>query len=138
MRQYASAFISAVVFLAPAGAAELLCAHAKNTIDEARCLSGELDRVDKVLAEYLNAAKERLARENAAKPQLDAAQDAWLKYRSAHCGDVYTYWEAGSYRYRAELECEIKLTRSRTHDIWAAYLTYADSTPALRPEPGAP
>jgi uncharacterized protein YecT (DUF1311 family) len=135
MRKHLAVFLSMSVFAATAGAAEPLCLHEKNTMDEARCLSGELDKSNKLLADYLDAAKQRVANENNGKPQLDAAQDAWLNYRSLQCGGVYAYWEAGSYRYRADLECEIELTHARTHEIWSAYLRNFGSTPHLRREP---
>lgn len=123
------------VVTANASASELLCEKAINTVEETQCLSAELEKSNKTLTDYLAVAKERIARENSGKPQLDAAQAAWLQYRSAQCGDVYKYREAGTYRNRAELECEIELTRSRTHHIWKAYLTYFGTTPPLRPEP---
>lgn len=114
---------------------QLLCLDAKNTLDEAKCLKHELDKADSVLAEYLAAAQEQIDKQNSGKPQIAAAQEAWMKYRNAQCGDAYTYEAAGSYRYRAELECEIEATRSRTHEIWSAYMrTFGTSLP-LRPEP---
>ena len=114
---------------------QLLCLDANNTFDEAKCLNQELDKANSVLAEYLATAQQQIDKQNSRKPQIAAAQEAWLKYRDAQCGDVYTYEEAGSYRYRAELECEIEATRSRTHEIWSAYMrTFGTSLP-LRPEP---
>jgi uncharacterized protein YecT (DUF1311 family) len=47
---------------------------------------------------YLDAARQRIAREDNDKPQLDAVQDAWLHYRSLQCGGVYADCEAGSVR----------------------------------------
>lgn len=135
MRRYVVFFLFMGAFMVDAQASETLCLQAKSTVEETQCLSGVLDKDKKVLADYLNAAKERVAKEDSGKPQLDAAQDAWLHYLSAQCGDVYTYWEAGSYRYRADLECEIELTRARTHQIWSAYLRNFGTTPHLRPEP---
>lgn len=135
MHKQAMVFIAAAAFTAGAAASERLCVDSRNTVEETECLNGELAKAEKVLADYLGAAKERIAKENEGVPKLDAAQSAWTRYRSAQCGDVYRYWEQGTYRYRAELECDIALTRSRTHDIWSAYLVYGDSTPPLRPEP---
>ena len=135
MRKYITSLVFIGVVMADTSASELLCGNAKNTVEETQCLSAELEKTNTNLADYLAVAKERIARENSGKPQLDAAQAAWLQYRSAQCGDVYTYWQAGTYRYRADLECGIELTRSRTHDIWKAYLTYFGTTPPLRPEP---
>jgi uncharacterized protein YecT (DUF1311 family) len=135
MRKYVAIFFSMRVFTAVAGASEPLCLQAKNPVEEAQCLSRELDKANKAMAEYLDTAKARISKQDSAGPQLDAAQEAWLRYRSAHCSDVYTYWQAGTYRNRASLECEIELARSRTHEIWSAYLTYFGTTPPLRPEP---
>jgi uncharacterized protein YecT (DUF1311 family) len=137
MRRYIAACCLTFVFMTAAGneKPQLLCLHAKSTVEETQCLNQELEKANSVLAEYLNTAREQINKQNSGKPQIDAAQDAWLKYRYAQCGDVYTYQEAGTYRYRAELECDIEATRSRTHDIWSAYMrTFGTSLP-LRPEP---
>jgi uncharacterized protein YecT (DUF1311 family) len=98
-------------------------------------MSAEIDKADKTLREYLEAAKERISRDKITGLNLDATQAEWSRYRTMHCGDVYQYWAEGTYRYRASAQCQIDLARSRTHDIWAAYLTFVDSTPALLPEP---
>ncbi len=129
-------FLSCVVMLAAkAGTPQLLCLDSKNTLEETQCLNKELDKANKVLAEYLATAQAQINKQNSGKPQIAATQEAWLKYRQAHCGDVYTYEEAGTYRYRADLECEIEATRSRTHEIWSAYMrTFGTSLPLL-PEP---
>jgi uncharacterized protein YecT (DUF1311 family) len=114
---------------------QLLCLNTKNTIEETQCLSQELNKENGVLAKYLATAQEQINKQNSGKPQIAAAQEAWLKYRQAQCADVYTYEEAGTYRYRADLECEIEATRSRTHEIWSAYMrTFGTSLPLL-PEP---
>jgi uncharacterized protein YecT (DUF1311 family) len=113
---------------------QLLCLHTKDTVEEAKCLNQELDKANSILADYLKTAQERMDRQNAGMPQMAKAQQAWLAYRDAHCGDVYAS-EEGSYRFRAELECRIEATRSRTHAIWSAYIrTFGTDAPA-RPEP---
>lgn len=137
MRKYIAAcsLILVIMTAARAEKPQLLCLHAKNSVEETQCLNQELDKANRVLAEYLSAAQDEINKQNSGKPQIGAAQDVWLKYRYAQCGDVYTYQEAGTYRYRAELECDIEVTRSRTHDIWSAYMrTFGTSLP-LRPEP---
>jgi uncharacterized protein YecT (DUF1311 family) len=124
------------ILAAPASAAELVCGNSANTVEETKCMSAQLDRSDRKLSDYIAAAKVKIGKaEDPVKPKLDDAQAAWLNYRTAHCGEVYSYWSAGTYRYRASLQCMLDLTRERTHDIWAAYLTYQDSTPAVLPEP---
>jgi len=132
------AIVSILGVAGTASASEMLCATAQNTVDETKCMSAEIDKADRTLREYLDAAKARISRDQIKGLYLDAAQAEWSRYRKLHCGDVYQYWVDGSYRYRASAQCQIDLARSRTHDIWAAYLTFVDSTPALLPEPELP
>lgn len=115
--------------------AEALCATAQNTLEDSQCMTGEVARADKKLNTYLQSAKARLKKDGDSKLNLDTAQNAWAQYRTLHCGDVYTYWEQGSIRYRQSAQCQLDLIQSRTHDIWKAYLTYADSTPPVLPAP---
>lgn len=137
MRRYVvTCCLSFVVMLAArAEQPQLLCLNAKNTAEETQCLNQEFAKANSVLAEYLTAAQEKINKQNSGRPQIAAAQEAWLRYRDAQCGDVYAYEERGSYRYRAELECEIEATRSRTHQIWSAYMRTFGTSQPLRPEP---
>jgi uncharacterized protein YecT (DUF1311 family) len=118
-----------------AAQAEIVCANINTPQEEARCMAGEVDKANKKLSSYLQAAKSRLQQEDDNKLDLDATQRAWENYRSAHCDDVYTYWASGSIRYRQSAQCQLDLTLTRTRDVWQAYLTFADSTPALLPAP---
>ncbi|HEX9174104.1 MAG TPA: lysozyme inhibitor LprI family protein [Telluria sp.] len=120
---------------ATGAAAKPACYDPKDAQDEMECLSAEMDKAGKKLADYLSAAKARIAADEIKGIKLDAAQAEWLRYRTAHCRDVYQYWIDGTYRDRASAQCVLDLTRARTRDIWSAYLTYVDSTPPLRPEP---
>jgi uncharacterized protein YecT (DUF1311 family) len=137
MKNYLIA-VSILGFASTAAAAQPLCRDAKNTVEDTNCMLAESGKADKVLQHYLEAAKERLSRDKVRGLSLDAAQAEWSRYRTMHCGDVYQYWVDGTYRYRASAQCEIDLARSRTHEIWAAYLTFVDSTPPLLPEPQVP
>lgn len=124
-----------VMFTARAEDPRLLCLDAGGTMDDAKCLNKELDKANTILAEYLTVAQQQIDKQNAGTPRIEDAQKAWLKYRNAHCGDVETYWDAGTYRYRAELTCEIEATRFRTHEIWSAYLRPLGTDLPVRPEP---
>ncbi|MGB9109794.1 MAG: lysozyme inhibitor LprI family protein [Telluria sp.] len=132
------AAVSIFILAATPAAAEQLCPDSKSTVDDTKCMSAEIDKADSILKAYLEAAKERISRDKIAGLNLDAAQAEWSRYRTMHCGDVYQYWAEGTYRYRASAQCQIDLARSRTHDIWAAYLAFVDSTPSLLPEPEVP
>ncbi|MFZ6873353.1 lysozyme inhibitor LprI family protein [Undibacterium sp. Di27W] len=115
--------------------AEVLCADMGTTQKETLCMTGEVDKANKKLASYLQTAKSRLQKEGQNKINLESTQKAWEDYRSAHCGDVYTFWAGGSIRHRQMAQCQLDLTLSRTRDVWQAYLTFADSTPPLLPAP---
>jgi uncharacterized protein YecT (DUF1311 family) len=138
MKRHLIAVLSTLSLASTAATAAPLCYDSKSTVEDTKCMSAEIDKADRALREYLEAAKERLSRDKVKGLNLDAAQAEWSRYRTMHCGDVYLYWVEGTYRYRASAQCQIDLARSRTHDIWAAYLTFVDSTPALLPEPEAP
>ena len=115
--------------------AEILCQTSKTTAEEQQCMLTELARADKKLMTYLQTARLQLAKSADSKFDLDVAQKAWEQYRTAHCADVYTYWAQGSIRYRQSAQCQIDLSQERTHDLWKAYLTFADSTPPVLAEP---
>lgn len=137
MRRYLVAYCLSLVVMTAAKAEkpQLLCLNSKDTIEETQCLNQELAKANSILADYLKTAQERMNRQNAGKPQMAKAQEAWLAYRDAHCSDVYASEEGGSYRFRAELECRIEATRSRTHEIWSAYIRMFGTDVPARPEP---
>ena len=97
------------------------------------------DDADAELNRYYAAAMERLAEqgEDAAKArtELRDAQRAWIKYRDSESGAVFTSWYPGSIARTMAADCSDRLTRARTHAIWAHWLTFADSTPPILPEP---
>jgi uncharacterized protein YecT (DUF1311 family) len=121
--------------LMPVAQAEVLCQGSKSTVEEQQCMITELAKADKKLVTYLQTARLHLAKTSDSKINLDVAQKAWEQYRTAHCADAYTYWAQGSIRYRQSVQCQIDLSQHRTHDIWKAYLTFADSTPPVLAEP---
>jgi uncharacterized protein YecT (DUF1311 family) len=89
------------------------------------------------LDKYLQAAFHRYSDQNEAAVRLgiEASQSAFEAYRSTECATVYEEWKDGTIRGAMELGCEIELTDQRTHDIWAHWLQYMDSTPPVLPEP---
>lgn len=135
IRLFIGAAVSFILTTATATAEGLVCRDSVDTIKERDCMSTEVDKADRKLSEYIEAAKERISEDSTVVLSLTETQKAWLSYRTAQCGDVYKYWSQGTYRYRASLQCMLDLTKERTHDIWSAYLTYVDSTAAVLPEP---
>ncbi|MCH9827991.1 MAG: DUF1311 domain-containing protein [Gammaproteobacteria bacterium] len=126
----------AVIFVASSpvtGASK--CPTAQTTLEVNQCLSDDLEVVAAEQTTYLAAAQERIMDESQLKLMLSSEQKAWENYREIHCDNVYDYWAQGTIRVAKNLTCSAELTRERTHDIWRAFLRYADSTPPILPEP---
>lgn len=115
------------------------CATAANTIALNECLAASRDEAFNTLERYRLAARKRLIRENPETPALpvafDAAQAAWLTYKKHQCDAVFMLWQGGTIRGAMNLRCEIRMLQLRTREIWRDWLTYADSTPPVLPEP---
>ncbi|MEO1094318.1 MAG: lysozyme inhibitor LprI family protein [Cyanobacteria bacterium J06638_28] len=114
---------------------EIDCDQALTTIEVNYCAALDLEAAEAVMAEYLQASQDRYAHDATVLQSIDTAQDTWLIYRAAHCDSVFEVWRTGTIRTLMWLECSIELTQQRTFDLWHSFLTYADSTPPLLPEP---
>lgn len=66
---------------------------------------------------------------------LDNAQTAWKAYSRIVCDGVWDRWSEGTVRAAMIARCQIRMTHERTQVIWRDFLTYADSTPPILPEP---
>jgi len=114
---------------------ELDCTNVITTRDTNRCEYMKVLEAEKVLQTYVNKSVERWSTEKDFDSHMKSSQETWLKYREAQCGAVYNLWITGTIRGLMSLQCKLDLTKKRTHDIWVAYLTYMDSTPAILPNP---
>ena len=112
-----------------------LCSDSKTRLDMNQCLSARMTLAEKELAKYLEESRRRVANAPRTLAEFEKAQKAWVAFRDAHCGAIYQYWAQGSVRGAMAGYCVLELTRRRTHDLWDAYLTYADTTPPILPEP---
>ncbi|MFN4175999.1 lysozyme inhibitor LprI family protein [Phenylobacterium sp.] len=113
------------------------------------CAAIYSDRAERELVRYVATARARLV-ESAEEDEgareavkgFDEAQKAWSTYRDAECGAVFNSWSGGTVRVVMNLSCMTAITKARTHQLWANWLRFVDSTPPLlpepRPEPGAP
>ncbi|PMO73240.1 lysozyme inhibitor LprI family protein [Vibrio splendidus] len=111
------------------------CENAMNTIDINHCAAIELESAQAELDKYLTASFEHNAYDAELVASIKKAQESWQAYMSAHCSSVYTQWRDGSIRGLMALSCKTTLTNQRTHEVWANFLTYMDSTPPVLPEP---
>jgi uncharacterized protein YecT (DUF1311 family) len=117
------------------------CAGA-TTLEVDACGAEYARRADRELTRYLAAARKRLADETAnsktskdALTGLDASQKAWDAFRKTECDAVYTWWSEGTIRGSMYQSCMQSLSKSRTEQIWATWLSFEDSTPPLMPKP---
>ena len=112
-----------------------------NTSEVNACLSARLDRSQRRLDDYQQAAIDRYSsggeNEDAIRLGIEASQAAFEAYRAIECSTVYERWKEGTIRDGMNLACLTRLTDERTHAIWRHWLRYMDSTPPILPEPTA-
>ncbi|WP_086774222.1 lysozyme inhibitor LprI family protein [Vibrio coralliirubri] len=111
------------------------CENAMNTIEINQCAAIELESAQAELDKYLAASFEHNAYDAELVASIKKAQESWQVYMTAHCDSVYTQWRDGSIRGVMALSCKTRLTKQRTHKVWANFLTYMDSTPPVLSEP---
>ncbi|MCC5825164.1 lysozyme inhibitor LprI family protein [Alkalimonas sp.] len=112
------------------------CNKAYSTYDINQCAAMELDKARQQLTDYLETVLEHRRDDAELVAAIQAAQQDWERYASAHCQAVYTQWRDGTIRTAMALSCMTELTQQRTHELWQRFLTFMDSTPAVLPEPG--
>ena len=127
--------------------ASLDCTRAMTTPEINACGALDLDRETARMERYLETARQRAVDMDAASTGHDAThqtaylsstQAAWTAYAEIACAGVYDQWKGGTIRTVMGLGCRIAMTRERTRVVWRDYLTYADSTPPILPEPVGP
>ncbi|MCG7545967.1 DUF1311 domain-containing protein [Pseudoalteromonas sp. MM17-2] len=129
--------LSAFAFTATAIAEEAVydCDNAVSTRQINDCAIIKLNSAKAELSKYLEASFERNSYDSELVEAIKTAQNDWQIYVDSHCGSVYTKWREGTIRDVMAISCETKLTRQRTYEVWAHFLTYMDSTPPVLPEP---
>lgn len=114
---------------------EIDCENALNTLEINQCAAIELQTAEQQLETYLQASFEHNAEDPILVEAIKRSQADWSTYMTAHCDAIYTQWRDGSIRGVMALSCKTELTKDRTHQIWANFLTYMDRTPPILPEP---
>lgn len=114
---------------------EMGCDAVKTTLEGIECRTKQINVADAKLKRYLDAATLRAREFNLGADQIEREQALWAKYKEQHCGNVYSVWQEGTIRNEMYAQCSLRLTRQRTYDVWAAHLTFVDSTPPVLPDP---
>ncbi len=114
---------------------EANCETPSTTYDFNICGDRESARAKQEMTRYLEASRHQLQQDTEALAALDQSQKAWEAYMGSQCDAIYTRWRDGTIRGPKSAACVVALTRMRTHELWAEWLTYVDSTPPVLPEP---
>lgn len=92
-------------------------------IEIRRCVAETAKRVDKTVEMYLNLARQSADAFDAstgrvsARPALEASQEAWKRFRDAHCEYVGALFGSGSGTGIAINSCHIELGRERAKEL---------------------
>jgi uncharacterized protein YecT (DUF1311 family) len=114
---------------------DLSCVDPINTLMVNHCATNELKVAKAELAHYLQASLEHNSNDPALLKSIKKAQQDWQIYATSHCDSIYTQWREGTIRGAMTINCQTQLNKHRTHELWANFLTYMDSTPPVLPEP---
>jgi uncharacterized protein YecT (DUF1311 family) len=106
------------------------------TIEMNECMSEILARSTERKDQYLAAALARHDDSPDLAKMIQQSETAAEAYRKQECDALYEDNKEGTIRNYVYLSCAIALVDERTRTIWQNWLTYADSTPPMLPEPG--
>lgn len=135
MNKYLIAVLAILSSPALSASGSIDCENARTTLEINDCATIELTSAQATLDEYLQASFEQNAEDPALVASIKAAQKDWQAYLASHCDAIHTQWRDGSIRGVMTLSCKTQLTKQRTHEIWANFLSHMDSTPPALPEP---
>jgi uncharacterized protein YecT (DUF1311 family) len=124
------------------------CPDSVTTQEVAECIYKQLSTAKADRQRYTEAILNRLKSDGASEhypgdwqeraAAFQTAEKLWDQYAEAQCGAVFEYWKRGTVRVVYEADCYLFHTRLRTHMIWREWLTYADRTSPILPEPTVP
>ena len=111
------------------------CDNPVKSFEVNTCLNVEAQKASQQLEQYYQASLGRFKEDEVIVKSLTESRTAWEQYLKSQCSAVWDLWRHGSIRNSEYTRCTIALTKQRTHFLWHTYLTFADSTPPLLPEP---
>ncbi len=95
------------------------CLKIEDDYEEAKCRSPELRKADAELNSLYKKLMSLLSKEQERKDELRAAQNAWIKYRDAHCEFHARAWEyyVDGFITESWNECFYELTKNRIKEL---------------------
>lgn len=115
------------------------CAYQDDSKEEKVCISNQAGLAEKRMLTYLQAARRAVEGNESLMQQIDESQTAWVNYRKEQCDNDSLWARVGgkAFSFRQAMQCQLDLTLSRTHDIWAVYLS-RNPNASIRQEPHFP
>lgn len=136
MRKYIVIALLGLSFMVMAeDSGPLDCDNAFSTPELNQCAYIELEAAQAELTQYLQTSFEHNAHDPELVEAIKTAQSDWRTYRASHCDSIYTQWRQGTIRGSMAISCKTNLTKQRTHELWANFLTSMDSPESVLPEP---
>ncbi|WP_174284861.1 lysozyme inhibitor LprI family protein [Sphingomonas bacterium] len=143
--------MSTLIFYAIAAVAMPLQAKAADpclgtsTPDDQACQNEKLAKANKLLSQYMAAARQRAieidsyvgsnAMEAGAVKAFDQAKVAWETYRDAECSAVSREYAGGTIAGSFATICLTRLTETRAYTVWEQWLVAVDGSTKLPPPP---
>ena len=94
------------------------CDSAESMVDMENCSDAALHAADSLLNIYYQAAR----RAATAPSSLRRAESAWITFRDVTCNAEADEYRGGTMASLVPSVCRVRLTKQRTHDLWAVYL----------------
>jgi uncharacterized protein YecT (DUF1311 family) len=107
--------------------------NANTDKDVENCIYQELKQSTDNLNTYLYSALGHHSGDDKTIKNIKSTQVFWNKYIKFYCGNIYEFWQGTSIAIVKNMECNIRVNKYRTFELWQSYLTYEDSTkPVLK------
>lgn len=92
---------------------------AYTTLDISECYSKEFEiegqKLEKILLQAYSSSDEIVN-------EIKLSQEAWMKYRDAHCKAIYTSYGKGTMRLIAYPSCMLELTKQRKKEVYTNFV----------------
>lgn len=105
--------------------ADILCREDGSTMEMRACFMSELKVEEQKLS---NALEKALKSSDWISKEINQSQDAWIKYRDAHCGAVWSSDSPGTIRLISYPSCLVDFTKQRTKNILQSFIRHTDYT----------
>ena len=103
--------------------AEIKCREDGSTMEMRACFIDELQTEEKNLIKALDIA---LKRTDWIVKEIHESQDAWIKYRDAHCGAIHAADSPGTIRLISHPSCLVDLTKARATELIDSFTRHTD------------